>query len=588
MDGVPGIGAGNIEPGQLHTYEFDATPFGLHLYHCHSTPLAEHIAKGLYGAFVIDPEDGRADGRRARDGHERLRHQLRPCERGLRGQHRRLRLLHEPIRVKRGELVRIYLVNALEFDLINSFHIHANFFDYYPTGTRLEPRDFTDTVIQGQGERGILELRFPYAGKYMFHAHVCEFADLAGWASSRWTTDGGRHRDGCAAPRGSPGCCRVADPGRRRSALFVALDAPGLDRVGVPQEELAVERTVLRPGEIELHLRNDGADPVRVEQAIVNDGFAAFSQTSEEIGRLARLRRDGRSTPGSRARPTRSSLLTATGATIDHAIDAAAEIARRGPRLLRADGADRPLRGRHPGRDRDALAALGAPIDARWMRFLLAFTVGLLAFLGIDALLEGIELAGEGAAGARRRGRSSGSARRSPTWRWRASTAGCASAGSARARAPDRASARRSWSRSGSASTTSARASRSAPRTRSARSRSAPRSWSASRCTTPPRAWRSWRPSRGCRQGAVAHARPARAARRGPGHPRRLDRRVGLQPERGRAHVRHRRGRHRPGDRADRAEIRDGDGARCSARTWPAVSLLGLFVMYATGLLVSV
>ena len=55
---------------------------------------------------------------------------------------------------------------------LNSFHIHANFFDYYPTGTRLEPRDFTDTVIQGQGERGILELRFPYTGKYMFHAHV--------------------------------------------------------------------------------------------------------------------------------------------------------------------------------------------------------------------------------------------------------------------------------------------------------------------------------------------------------------------------------------------------------------------------------
>jgi FtsP/CotA-like multicopper oxidase with cupredoxin domain len=35
-------------------------------------------------------------------------------------------------------------------------------------------------VIQGQGQRGILELRFPYEGKYMFHAHVSEFAEL-GW-----------------------------------------------------------------------------------------------------------------------------------------------------------------------------------------------------------------------------------------------------------------------------------------------------------------------------------------------------------------------------------------------------------------------
>jgi hypothetical protein len=61
--------------------------------------------------------------------------------------------------------------------------------------------------------------------------------------------------------------------------LFVLLDAPGLDRIGVPQEELSVERTVLKPDEIELHVRNEGADPVRVRQVIVNDGFAGFTHT---------------------------------------------------------------------------------------------------------------------------------------------------------------------------------------------------------------------------------------------------------------------------------------------------------------------
>jgi FtsP/CotA-like multicopper oxidase with cupredoxin domain len=180
MDGVPGIGAGNIAPGERTVYEFDATPFGLHLYHCHSTPLAEHIAKGLYGAFVIDPKDGRPPA-----------DELVMVMNGFDTNFDRsneiyavntvaFEFMHRPIKVKRGELVRIYLVNMLEFDLLNSFHLHANFFDYYPTGTRLEPRDFTDTVIQGQGERGILELRFPYTGKYMFHAHVSEFAEL-GW-----------------------------------------------------------------------------------------------------------------------------------------------------------------------------------------------------------------------------------------------------------------------------------------------------------------------------------------------------------------------------------------------------------------------
>ena len=58
MDGVPGIGAGEIPPGGRTVYEFDALPAGLHLYHCHVRPLAEHISKGLYGAFIIDPKDG--------------------------------------------------------------------------------------------------------------------------------------------------------------------------------------------------------------------------------------------------------------------------------------------------------------------------------------------------------------------------------------------------------------------------------------------------------------------------------------------------------------------------------------------------
>jgi FtsP/CotA-like multicopper oxidase with cupredoxin domain len=180
MDGVPGVGIGNVAPGRSAVYEFDATPFGVHLYHCHTTPLAEHIAKGLYGAFVIDPKEPRPPA-----------DELVMVMNGFDTNFDRsnevyavntvaFEYMNRPVRVSRGELVRIYLVNVLEFDLVNSFHVHANFFDYYPTGTRLEPRDHTDTVVLGQGERGILELRFPYEGKYMFHAHVSEFAEL-GW-----------------------------------------------------------------------------------------------------------------------------------------------------------------------------------------------------------------------------------------------------------------------------------------------------------------------------------------------------------------------------------------------------------------------
>ena len=57
MDGVPG--AGVIAPGEEYVYEFDARPFGCHLYHCHALPLKRHIHKGMYGVFVIDPDPER-------------------------------------------------------------------------------------------------------------------------------------------------------------------------------------------------------------------------------------------------------------------------------------------------------------------------------------------------------------------------------------------------------------------------------------------------------------------------------------------------------------------------------------------------
>jgi zinc transporter ZupT len=177
--------------------------------------------------------------------------------------------------------------------------------------------------------------------------------------------------------------------------LFVALDAPGLDRIGVPQEELVVERAVLHPGEIELHVRNDGADPVQVKQVIVNDGFVGFTQSAEEIGRLGGAQVDVQY-PWIEGENYEVMLLTSTGATIDHSIEAAVETpdADLGFYGLMA------LIGLYVGVIPVAIGMLWLPwvrtVDARWMRFLLAFTVGLLGFLAIDALLEGTELAGEG------------------------------------------------------------------------------------------------------------------------------------------------------------------------------------------------
>ena len=79
------------------------------------------------------------------------------------------------------------------------------------------------------------------------------------------------------------------------------------NRNGPPVEELAVERTELHPGEIDLTVRNDGPDAVRIAQVIVNDGFTDFARRTTPSSAASTRPRSRSATPGSRARPTTSS-----------------------------------------------------------------------------------------------------------------------------------------------------------------------------------------------------------------------------------------------------------------------------------------
>jgi len=169
-----------VPPQSSFVYEFDAEPVGLHLYHCHATPLTQHIHNGLYGLWIVDPKPGRSPAKELYMVMNGFDPNFDEENEVYAVNTVAFHYNRHPIKVKQNELVRIYLANLLEFDMINSFHIHATFFDYFPTGTQEKPRDFTDTVIQGQAERGIIEVRFPYTGDYMFHAHKTEFAER-GW-----------------------------------------------------------------------------------------------------------------------------------------------------------------------------------------------------------------------------------------------------------------------------------------------------------------------------------------------------------------------------------------------------------------------
>jgi ZIP family zinc transporter len=177
-------------------------------------------------------------------------------------------------------------------------------------------------------------------------------------------------------------------------ASFALLGAPGLgERNGPPLEEVSVERTDLHPGEIALTLRNDGPDPVRVAQVAVNDAFAPFvADGGNEIGRLgsATLRI---SYPWIEGEAYEIFVLTSSGGTVDATIPVATE----------TPSADldfyglMALLGIYVGVIPVSLGMLWLPflerLGRRWVGAAIAFTVGLLAFLAIDAGLEGLEIA---------------------------------------------------------------------------------------------------------------------------------------------------------------------------------------------------
>ena len=187
MDGVfEVVGPG----GGRFTYEFEAGPVGVHPYHCHVMPLEEHIARGLYGVFIVDPREPRPPA-------DEMVMVLNGFDTDFDAENNfyaantvPFYYQHHPVEISTGELVRVYVVNMVEFDPINNFHLHGNLFRYYPTGTDTVPSAFTDMITLSQTERGIMEFEYEFPGRYLFHAHKVEFSEK-GWVGMFLARDGG-------------------------------------------------------------------------------------------------------------------------------------------------------------------------------------------------------------------------------------------------------------------------------------------------------------------------------------------------------------------------------------------------------------
>lgn len=160
-----------------------------------------------------------------------------------------------------------------------------------------------------------------------------------------------------------------------------------------PAAALTVDDTTLRDGVIELKVTNEGPEPVVLAQVLVNEAY--WQHTVEPDRRLERLETATVTIPFPwvEGEPVELDLVTGAGETVGHEVEAATETVGFDASTLGTYTLIGLLVGVLPVAAGVAWQPALRRAGARFEAGLLAFTVGLLAFLGLEALQEAIELA---------------------------------------------------------------------------------------------------------------------------------------------------------------------------------------------------
>ena len=190
---APGGGAMGLQvgPGEEKAIRFRATVPGLFVYHCGTPMVAEHIANGMFGMILVEPEGGLKPvdhefyvmqneiytaepmGKLGRQEFsvEKLLDE-RPTYVLLNGAVCALTKLH-PLHAKVDESVRIFFGDAGP-DLMSSFHIIGEIMDrVYPNGALLDPPlRGVQTIAVPPGSAAMIELTPQMPGRYVLLDHA--------------------------------------------------------------------------------------------------------------------------------------------------------------------------------------------------------------------------------------------------------------------------------------------------------------------------------------------------------------------------------------------------------------------------------
>jgi nitrite reductase (NO-forming) len=189
----PGGGAAvtQLGPGQEGAFEFKALNPGLYVYHCATPSVPEHIANGMYGLILVEPEKGlpRVDreyyvmqgefytkGKTLAPGLQAIDPAKLTAERPeyvvFNGKMGAL-LGDGAVKANVGETVRLFVGNGGP-NLISSFHVIGEIFDtVYPEAALggVAPAKNVQTTLIPAGGATIVEIKVQVPGRFLLVDH---------------------------------------------------------------------------------------------------------------------------------------------------------------------------------------------------------------------------------------------------------------------------------------------------------------------------------------------------------------------------------------------------------------------------------
>ncbi|HZD79343.1 MAG TPA: multicopper oxidase domain-containing protein [Actinomycetota bacterium] len=175
-----------VDPGKSLSFDWVARFPGVFMYHCGVPPVIQHIANGMYGAIIVEPDDlptareyvlvsgefypskKPVNGAYVGD-YDKMLEGTDPTYVVFNGMADRYK--DAPLEARPNELIRLYVVNAGP-TLWNSFHVIGALFDHvYPSGNPTNQLNGLQSWSVGPGDGAMYELRIPDAGLYPFVNH---------------------------------------------------------------------------------------------------------------------------------------------------------------------------------------------------------------------------------------------------------------------------------------------------------------------------------------------------------------------------------------------------------------------------------